>query len=101
MEKLIEFSCVVYLTDSEEDEKLQEMGVQVNSARKEKIVRYSFNPTLITEVRETFVKYEGEWYDAVIVTFTENNYETPPLVITYDEFKQRINEHNKKNITVR
>lgn len=97
MENLVEFTCIIVTTDSE-DERLVDMGIQTEeSIIQEKIVRYSFNPATITEVRETYTKYRGEWQPAVVATFTDSNYETPPLLTTYDEFKQKINEHNKKN----
>ena len=57
----------------------------------EKFVKYSFDPSSISEVRQTFIKYKDEWLDAVVVTFGENNLETPPLIIHYDKFKIMIN----------
>ena len=48
-------------------------------------------------MRQTYVEHEGEWLDAVVCTFTDNNFETPPLIVHYNEFKRMLNEYNKKN----
>ena len=62
-----------------------------------KFVKYSFDPSTIVEMRQTYVEHEGEWLDAVVCTFTDNNFETPPLIVHYNEFKRMLNEYNKKN----
>lgn len=102
MEEQLEFEVVIYLKDSSKDlevEKYLDMGIDyVPEEQEERIVKYSFNPTKILEVRQTFVKYRGDWRDSVIVTYGDDNFETPPLLATFEEFKRKVNEHNKKII---
>lgn len=102
MEEQLEFEVVIYLKDSSKDleiEKYLDMGIDIPEEElEERIVKYSFNPTKILEVRQTFVKYRGDWRDAVIVTYGDRDFETPPLLTTFEEFKRKVNEHNKKII---
>ena len=97
MDKLIEFQVLVILHD-DNVQKLLDMGITpTGDTLDEKFVKYSFDPSLISEVRQTFIKYKDEWLDAVVVTFGENNFETPPLIVHYDKFKKMINEHYTKS----
>ena len=97
MDNLIEFKILVIL-QNDNIQKLLDMGIEPSEeTTDQKFVKYSFDPTNIVEVRQTYVEYKGEWLDAVVVTFTENNYETPPLLVHYDKFKTMINEHNTKS----
>ncbi len=101
MKNLIEFDVVVYLQDDKvqkEMEKYMEMGVHPpEQEQQEKIVKYAFDCSNIIEVRQTFVMYKGGWKDAIVATISEPLYETPPLLTTYKAFKEKVNEHNKKN----
>lgn len=102
MEELLEFNVVAYLKNkkhNQELEKLKEMGVPVpeEEEKEEKLVKYSFNPKTIIEYRQSFVEYMGEWRDATVVSFTDHVYETPPLLIHYDMFKQKLKEWNETN----
>ena len=97
MDKMLEFEILVILQD-DQTQKWENMGIIPNEEHMEqKFVKYAFNPTTITEVRQTFVKYGQEWLDAVVCTFTENTLETPPLLIHYDKFKKMLDEYNKKS----
>ena len=98
MDKMLEFEILVILQD-DQTQRWEEMGIIPNEEdREQRFVKYAFNPTTIVEVRQTFVKYKQEWLDAVVCTFTENNFETPPLLVHYDKFKRMLDEYNKKNI---
>src|SRR5699024_3611967 len=93
MEEQLEFEVVIYLKDSSKDleiEKYLDMGIDYvpEEEQEEKIVKYSFNPTKILEVRQTFVKYRGDWRDSVVVTYGDDNFETPPLLTTFEKFKR-------------
>jgi len=106
MESLLEFNCIVYLKNDEADsqaEKFVDMGIPVPEEieeQEERIVKYSFDASNIAEVRETFIKYKGEWEDAVCATFAMTDKvitETPPLLVSYEEFKRKVNEYNQKS----
>lgn len=106
MERLIEFNCIVYLKNDkaqEEVRKFEDMGMTFpveEQENEEKIVKYSFDASKIAEIRETFIKYKGEWQNAVCATFAMTDKvitETPPLLISYEDFKRKVNEHNQKN----
>ena len=56
---------------------------------------------LYQKLDKLFIKYKDEWLDAVVVTFGENNFETPPLIVHYDKFKTMINEHNTKSTEIK
>ena len=97
MDELLEFKIIVILQD-DSAQKFIDMGITpTEDSITEKFVKYSFDATKISEIRQTFIKYKEQWLDAVVVTYGEDNYETPPLIIHYDEFKKQLNEHNKKN----
>ena len=97
MDKLIEFQVLVILHD-DNVQKLLDMGIiPTGDTLDEKFVKYSFDPSTIVEMRQTYVEHEGEWLDAVVCTFKDNNFETPPLLVHYNEFKKMLNEYNKKN----
>lgn len=97
MNELLEFQVLIMIQD-DSAQKFLDMGITpTESSLEERFVKYSFDPSYIAEIRQTFVRYKGEWVDSVVVTFTENNYETPPLIVHYDEFKKILNEHNTKN----
>src|SRR5690606_9420204 len=97
MKNLLEFEVVVYLKDDPQDleqlEKLQDLGLNIPQDEDEdlndRIVSYSFSPDQIIEVRQSFVKYKGNWENAVVCGFTKGkyNFETPPLLVDYEEFK--------------
>jgi hypothetical protein len=92
--------------EKEEEEKLRALGLEpsggIPKAPEEIIVKYSFEATEIKEVRETFIKYQGELHPAVVATFKisqEVIQETPPLLCTWDEFHSKIYEqYNKKSL---
>lgn len=99
---LLEFDVIIYLKDDnakKEANKLRDMGIEVPEVeeKEEKIAKYSFNPSEIYEYRQTYVKYKGDILDAVTVTFTSHLYETPALLIHYDEFKERLKQWNENN----
>lgn len=97
MENFLEFEVLIVLKN-EQTQKLIDMGIDPTVIRMEhKFVKYSFDPSTIVEMRQTYVEHEGEWLDAVVCTFTDNNFETPPLIVHYNEFKRMLNEYNKKN----
>ena len=101
MENFLEFEVLIVLKN-EQTQKLIDMGIDPTEIRMEhRFVKYSFDPSLISEFRQTYVKYKEEWLDAVIVTFGENNFETPPLIVHYDKFKTMINEHNTKSTEIK
>jgi len=106
MEKLIEFNYVIYLNDdtpgTPEEEKLKDLGINIEEENKEteKIVVYSFLPTDIVELRDTFIKYKQNWHRAVVASYLANDkvlIETPPLFITREDFKREVNEQNQKS----
>lgn len=103
MARLLEFDVVAYLKDDkkkEEQDKYREMGINISSEeeeREEKLVKYAFDPTTLTEVRQTFVMYQGKWQDAVVATVAEPLYETPPLLVNYEQFKQKFKEWDETN----
>lgn len=111
MENLLEYKVVIYLNNAkaeEQAEKYRDLGIQIPEEEQEveeKIVKYSFNISgEIVEIRETFVKYLSEWLPAICVSFTTKEgtfIDTPPLLVTYEEFKRNLNEHNKKNTQVK
>lgn len=97
MENFLEFEVLIVLKN-EQTQKLIDMGIDPTEIRMEhKFVKYSFDPSTIVEMRQTYVEHEGEWLDAVVCTFTDNNFEIPPLIVHYNEFKRMLNEYNKKN----
>lgn len=97
MEDFMEFDIVVHHYDKEA-EKLENMGI--DAPKQEKIVKYLFKSRDIIEVRQTFVEYEEEDYDSVVVSYNVggNCYVTPPLLVSYDNFKKRYDEYYKKGI---
>ena len=97
MDKMLEFEILVILQD-DQTQKWEDMGIIPSEGHMEqRFVKYAFDPTTIVEVRQTFVKYKQEWLDAVVCTYTENNFETPPLLVHYKEFKRMLDEYNKKS----
>lgn len=106
MSKYLEYDVVIYLEKSQEEkqelEKLKEMGIPVSKEdqeKEEKTAKYSFDPSTIVEMRQTYVKFMGEFRDAVVVSFTKHIYETPPLLVTYEQFKKDLkvwHENNKE-----
>jgi len=110
MENLIEFECVAFLNNEsaqKEKQKYEELGIDIpeedTSNIDERIVKYCFDPTHIVEAKQTFIRYKGEWVDAVIAMYLMNGKlpnETPFLLTTYKEFKERIDEHNKKSFKI-
>lgn len=104
MKNLLEFEVVVYLKDDKSEEELsslENLGISLQQQEEEsddKIVKYSFIPDSIIEIRQSFVKYNDRWEDAVICGFTKNkyNFETPPLLTTYEEFKTKLDEYHKE-----
>ena len=97
MDKMLEFEILVILQD-DQTQKWEDMGIIPNEEHMEqRFVKYAFDPTTIVEIRQTFVKYKQEWLDAIVCTYTENNFETPPLLIHYKEFKRMLDEYNKKS----
>lgn len=98
MDKMLEFEILVILQD-DQTQKWEDMGIiPSEDYMEQRFVKYAFDPTTIVEVRQTFVKYKQEWLDAVVCTYTENNFETPPLLVHYKEFKRMLDEYNKKGI---
>ena len=96
-DKFLEFDVVIYYVD-EQTRKFEEMGLE--PVKEERIVKYSFDATKVLEIRQTFVNYKEEPVDAVVVTWGDN-YETPPLMISYDEFKVKYNEYYKKDTSIK
>lgn len=97
MNKLLEFEILVVLRD-EQTRKWEDMGIMPSEEEQEhRFVKYSFDASTIVEIRQTFVKYKGEWLDAVVCTYTENNFETPPLLVEYNRFKEMLDEYNKES----
>lgn len=101
MERLLEYTVVTYLRDDkakEEQDKYREMGIPMDSEeveKEERLLKYCFDPSEVIEVRQTFVTYQGRWEDAVVVSITNKLYETPPLLVSYDEFKKDLKEWNE------
>lgn len=101
MENLLEFKIVVTLVDNEV-QKLYDMGITPNDEdSNEKMVKYCFDASNIKEMRQSYVKYKGEWLDAVIVSYSEEYIMTPPLIIHYDELKKILDEYHNKNTTIK
>lgn len=102
MSKLLEYNIVLYLKNDKADRELEmyeDMGIEVPQEQvKEKIVKYSFYPKNIKEIRQSFVSYNGEWLDATVCIYSEQLLETPPLLVEYEEFKKAIDEYNKEDI---
>ena len=97
MDKMLEFEILVILQDNQ-TQKWKDIGIIPSEDHMEqRFVKYAFDPTTIVEVRQTFVKYKQEWLDAVVCTYTENNFKTPPLLVHYKEFKRMLDEYNKKS----
>lgn len=97
MNKMLEFEVLVILQD-DQTQKWENMGIiPSEDSMEQRFVKYSFDPSTIVEMRQTFVKYQEEWLDAVVCTFTENNFETPPLLVHYDKFKRMLDEYNKES----
>lgn len=100
----MEFDCIVYLMDDkseEELEKYENLGIELPEEEEyedQKIVKYSFDASNIVEIRQTFIKYKDNFMDAVCVTFLMDRVPstTPPLLISYNNFKEKLNEYNKK-----
>ena len=102
IKNLIEFNIVSILVDDSVDrerEKYLEMGMDIpeDKSQEEKIVKYAFDCSKIVEVRQTFVRYKGEFLPAVVATYSKDLLYTPPLLTTFEEFKNKVNEHNKQN----
>lgn len=97
MEDFMEFDIVVHHYNSE-TERLENLGI--DAPKDEKIVKYSFKATDLIELRQTYVEYEGETYDSVVVSYDVKGtcYVTPPLLVSYENFKTQYNEHYKKSI---
>jgi hypothetical protein len=106
--KLLEFEIVVYLKDGagykEEEERLQFLGIKKKEEeiKVDKIVNYAFCPDKIIEVRDTFVTYNETWEKAIVCVYISGkyNYETPPLLTTYEEFKTKLDEYYKEKSKV-
>lgn len=100
---MIEYTCVGYLSkDDKEIERYEDFNIPIpEESQMEKIVLYSFKPYEIIEVRETFVTYEDEWQPAVAITYSSkdgNVFYTPALLVSYTEFKKRLNEYYKEDV---
>ncbi len=101
----MEFNVIVYLSNpkaSAEAERLEEMGIKIpddNSGIEERIVKYAFDASNIVEIRETLSKFGDGWEPAISVTYMVKGkvFDTPPLLIEYQEFKKIINGNNKKS----
>lgn len=104
MKDLLKFEVVVYLRgDRETNDILNDLELNYQDTEDitvDRIVSYSFEPDDIIEIRETFVKYNGEWREAVMCSFLRGNYnyQTPPLLTTYEELKTQLDEYNKKKL---
>lgn len=95
MEDYMEFDIVVHQWDKDV-EKLENMGI--DAPKEEKIVKYLFKSRDIVEIRQSFVEYLDENYDAVVVSYNVGGtcYVTPPLLVSYDNFKIKYDEYYKK-----
>ena len=58
----------------------------------ERVTKYLFDPSVIHDIRETFMSKDKNIVGALIVTFSEDYLETPPLLVTKDEFITKVNE---------
>lgn len=110
MKEGLEFDIVIFKNPSKSEimnrEKLLDMGISYSDdeEREESLSKYTFIPKIIIEFNKTLVSYNGEDKEAVICTYlphkNSRTYQTPPLVVSYEKFKERIREYyanNKKN----
>lgn len=100
--KKLEFEVVIYqipsIEESDEIERLKDLGIYSSDneeEKKEKLVRYSFKPEAIIEYRESIVKYRNKDHEGVVCLYNAGryNYETPVLLISYDEFERKIEQY--------
>jgi len=104
--RLIEFDVIIYYSEADRErevEKYLDLGMEPppHASNTEEIVKYYFDCSDITEIKQTKILYRDNWKDAVVVTFSSRHIMTPPLLCTIEEFKAKVNEHNKKNIEVK
>lgn len=96
--KFIETEIVIYIDgESEEDVKLQELGIYNRDTEKkeeDRIVKYAFWLDNLLEVRQSLAYFNGEWLEAVVVTCSNTEakelWRTPALLIPYSEFFSKI-----------
>ena len=100
--KKLEFKIVVFKIPSEQDEVDKEMfeNLGIKSPKedlKEELMRYSFFPDKIIEYRESKVSYGGEDTKCIVCSYVggEDIFETPPLLVSYEEFETQLEEYNK------
>lgn len=100
--KKLEFKIVVFKIPSEKEESDKEMyenlGISIpDEILKEELMRYSFFPDKIIEYRESKVSYRGEDTKCIACSYVagEDIFETPPLLVSYEEFEKQLEEYNK------
>lgn len=98
----LEYDVIVIMRDDddkiEEKRLLENMGMPIPEGdTEERKVKYSFTPSKLIGIRETFVKYQGNKLPGVIVELSVHPYETPVLLVEYKEFKGQLKEWNENN----
>lgn len=84
------FETVVYLVE-EQEEFLENLGIYNPPSQDEsKVVKYTFDVQTIICVSETLIKYEGEWFPAVQVTYGNPYLVSPILKISHEDFLKEI-----------
>lgn len=97
----LEYDIIIWLVNNDEPIKhqwgdLEEEETPSQNAREERITKYSFDATLITAYRQTYVRYKSRWLEAVVCCLDPEYFETPPLLVEYDKFKKDLEELKKK-----
>lgn len=99
--KSIELNTITFLVPpdkKQENQKWEEMGIYRETSESddvvEKIVKYKFYFDEIVEVKETFIITKNEIRDVTVCTFLIDSrmVETPALLITYDDFLDKLDE---------
>jgi hypothetical protein len=101
LNNFLEYDIIIWLVNNDEPVQhkwsdLEEDETPSASNKEEKITKYSFDATLITAYRETFVKYKDRWLPAVVCCLDPEYFETPPLLVEYNKFKEDLKELKEK-----
>ena len=101
LENFLEYDIIIWLVNNDEPVKhkwsdLEEEEEHEPVNKEEKITKYSFDATQVTAYRQTYVRYNNRWIEAVVCCLDPQYFETPPLLVEYDKFVQDLKELKEK-----
>lgn len=94
----IETKVLIKREDDEADQ-LAELGIEGvdTTSWEEKDVLYMFDATEpITEIREAYIPYKDDFKKVVLITFSKDFIQTPPLLVDIEDLLKILKEFKEK-----